>query len=125
MTYVTGTVLTDEIYLMFGGDRSTSNEFQRQAAYAIAEQQATLEIKTFLTPTIFTGTYSWPGDSRLQLYHTHLNRVISVTAVHDAGCDCADDGWIVHHDCTSKSDQKDDWFECLSDFHFLPLYHYG
>lgn len=104
-TYVTGTVLTDDLFIMFGGNPSTSNDFQRQAAYAMAEHQATLEIKTFLRPTIVTGTYSWPYDSRLMLKHTHLNRVISVTAVHDAGCDCADDAteltgcaWVKHRE---------------------------
>lgn len=99
-------ILTDAIFIAYGGATGTSTAAQRTAAYAMAESQAAQEINTFVAPTIVTGTHSWPtmGQS-LQLPYTHLNSVSSVTAIHDAGCDCADDSveisgcaWILDYD---------------------------
>lgn len=84
-------ILTDTIFVDFGGATGTSTAAQRQAAYAIAESQAAEEINTFVAPTAVTGTHSWPPLGQpLQLPYTHLNSVASVIAVHDAGCDCLD-----------------------------------
>lgn len=86
------TILTDAIFLKYGGATGTSTAAQLQAAYAIAEGQAAQELNTFVEPTIVTGTHSWPPMGQpLQLPYTHLNSVASVIAVHDGGCDCADD----------------------------------
>jgi len=94
---VTGTaVLTDNIFVDYGGNVSTSTAAQRRAAYMIAEQFAVEEIGTFLVPTIITGTFTWPiignyptSDYRFQLPHSHVTSVPSLTTIHDAGCDCA------------------------------------
>jgi len=94
---VTGTsVLTDTLFVDYGGNVSTSNGAQRRAAYMIAEQFAIEEIGTFLVPTTVTGTFSWPiignyptADYRFQLPHSHVTAVPSLTTIHDAGCDCA------------------------------------
>jgi len=99
-------ILTDDIFVAYGGSTGTSTAAQRQAAYAIAESQAAQEIGTFVAPTVVTGTYSWPlTTDKLPLPYTHLNSVASVTAIHDAGCDCADDSveisgcaWILDGD---------------------------
>lgn len=101
---VTGTaVLTDAIYAGFGGDLENSTETQRNNAYQIAEQNAIKEIKTFLVPTTISGTFAWPQfDQRFNLPHTHVRTVSSLTAIHEAGCDCAADqvelsgcAWII------------------------------
>jgi hypothetical protein len=103
---VTGTsVLTDAIYAEFGGDLDDSTAGQRSNAYQIAEQFAIEEIGTFLVPTTISGTFAWPQyDQRLNLPHTHVRTVSSLTAIHEAGCDCADDqvelsgcAWIIDH----------------------------
>lgn len=89
---LTPVVLTDDIFVAYGGLTGTSTATQRQAAYGIAEGQAIQEIGTFLEPTIVTGTHSWPPMGQpLQLQFTHVSAVSSVVAIHDAGCDCADD----------------------------------
>lgn len=89
---VTGTaVLTDNIFAAYGGDLDHSTENQRTAAYQIAEQFAIEEIGTFLVPTVISGTFAWPVDDRLLLPHSHIRSVNSLTAFHEAGCDCADD----------------------------------
>lgn len=103
---VTGTaVLTDSVYAGFGGDLDSSTSTQRNNAYQIAEQFAIEEIGTFLVPTTISGTFAWPQyDQRFNLPHTHVRTVSSLTAIHEAGCDCADDqvelsgcAWIVDH----------------------------
>lgn len=100
---VTGTtVLTDDIYTAYGGDLDDSTAAQRTAAYQIAEQFAIEEIGTFLVPTSISGTFAWPlggiynsplplDQTRVNLPHTHVRSVTSLTAIHEAGCDCADD----------------------------------
>lgn len=105
-------VLTDAIFTAYGGQTGTSTAAQRNAAYAMAEQFATDEIGTFLTPTTVTGTFVWPiegnyptGDYRFQLPHKRVTSVPSLVTIHDAGCDCADDAielsgcaWILDGD---------------------------
>lgn len=99
-------ILTDDIFVAYGGQTGTTTPAQRQAAYAIAEGQAATEIGTFVAPTVVTGTHSWPPLGQpLQLPYTYLNSLTSVTAIHEAGCDCADDSveiegcaWILDAD---------------------------
>jgi len=88
----TPAILTDDIFVAYGGLTGTTTVAQRQAAYSIAEGQAIQEIGTFLESTIVTGTHSWPPMSQpLQLPYTHVSVISSVVAIHDAGCNCADD----------------------------------
>lgn len=103
---ITPQILTDAIFTAYGGATGTSTAAQRTAAYAMAESQAVEEINTFVSPTIVTGTHSWPPMGQpLQLPYTHLIAVTAVTAIHDAGCDCAEDSiemsgcaWILDYD---------------------------
>jgi len=89
---VTGTsVLTEQMYEAYGGNNlETSDEFQRDAAYMMAEQFAIQEIGTFLVPTTITGTYAWPHDMRYKLPFNRVQSIGTVTAIYDQGCDCAD-----------------------------------
>ncbi len=100
------TILTDDIFVAYGGLTGTSTAAQRTAAYAIAEGQAAQEIGTFVAPTTVTGTYTWPPMGQpLKLKQDRLNSVASVAAIHEAGCNCADDSiemsgcaWIIDAD---------------------------
>lgn len=88
----TPSILTDGIFVANGGQTGTSTPSQRTTAYAIAEAQAAQEVGTFLQPTTVTGTFAWPAFGRpLQLPQDRLHTVVSVTAIHEGGCDCADD----------------------------------
>ncbi len=89
---VTGTsVLTEQIFIDYGGQTGTATNAQVNAALQMGEQFAIQEIRTFLVPTSISGTFAWPADDRLLLPHTHIRSVDSLTAIHEAGCDCADD----------------------------------
>lgn len=93
---VTGTyILNDTIFTQYGGQTGTSVAAQRNAAYMIAEQGAIEEIGTFLVPTTVTGTFMWPkvNDFRIKLPKQRLISIGSVTTIHEAGCDCADDAY--------------------------------
>lgn len=99
-------ILTESIYVAYGGATGTATSAQLQAAFAMAESQAQQYIGTFLTPTTVTGTYSWPPLGQpLELPYTHVSSVQSVIGIHDAGCNCADDSielsgcaWILDGD---------------------------
>jgi hypothetical protein len=97
--------MTNAIFEEFGGQTGTTTQAQRNNAYQIAEQFAIEEISTFLVPTTISGTFAWPQhDQRLNLPHTHVRSVGSLTAIHEAGCDCADDqvelsgcAWVIDY----------------------------
>lgn len=81
-------VLTDELYIKYGGDQEKGTEGQRNAAFFVAEKLATSHIGTFLLPTIVTGTYQW--DSKIRLHHGHIRQVLGVTALSAKGdCSCS------------------------------------
>ena len=74
-------ILTDSIYVAYGGHTGTSVVAQRTAAYLIAEKQMTSHIGTFLLPTIVTGTFPWPGGMHLVLPYGHINSIPNVTVL--------------------------------------------
>lgn len=83
-------ILTDATFVEYGGHTGTSTAAQRGIAYDIAEGQATTYLGTPLVVTSVTGTFPWPiPGSRFRLPHDRLAGVTSVTAVHEAGCQCA------------------------------------
>lgn len=69
-------ILTDDIFVQYGGDTGTSTSAQRQAAYWIAEQKASTDFGSFLLPTIVTGTFHY--KNRMLLDHTYLRSVLQV-----------------------------------------------
>jgi len=102
----TPAILTDTIFTQYGGTTGTSTAAQRTAAYCVAEGEMVDEIGTFVAPTTVTGTYTWPYQMQyFKLQHDRLNSVAGVTAIHAAGCNCADGSvelagcaWIVDPD---------------------------
>lgn len=135
---VTGTtIMNDTIYAEFGGDTDSTTASQRNNAYQIAEQFAIQEISTFLVPTTISGTFAWPQHNlRFNLPHTHVRTVSSLTAIHEAGCDCADDqvelsgcAWIIDHragivdlrQCGNQSGQPSIACGCTYRAHGEPL----
>ena len=75
-------ILTDSIYVDYGGHTGTSAANQRQAAYLIAEMQATEEIGAYLLPVITTGTFGWPLFSdHLVLPYAYVHSIKGVTVL--------------------------------------------
>lgn len=73
-----GIYLNDAIFLQYGGETGTSTASQRQAAYVMAEHAITRHIRTFLIPTIVTGTY-YVSPYPVYTYWNRVNRIISAT----------------------------------------------
>lgn len=73
-------ILTDPLFLQFGGQTGTSTVAQRQAAYLLAEEQVTEHLNTFLLPTIVTGSYQWSGGNPFELDYGHLLNVVRVSS---------------------------------------------
>jgi hypothetical protein len=89
--YFSPIVLTDALFVAYGGFTGSSTAFQRSAAYLAAEMQATDAIGTFLKPTIITGTYPWPftGKALVLPFHHILGiySVVPLSPVCYANCD--------------------------------------
>lgn len=71
-------ILTDEYFLMYGGQTGTSTVAQRQAAYLLAEEQMTEHLSSFLVPTVITGSAIWKHDT---LFETEFGNVQNIFVV--------------------------------------------
>jgi hypothetical protein len=69
-------ILTDNIFIQYGGTTGSFSAAQRSAAYLIAEKQATKHIGTFLLPTTVTGTFSY--SPRIVTDYGYVSQVYSV-----------------------------------------------
>jgi hypothetical protein len=82
-------ILNVATFQAYGGAIGTATPAQQNAAFAMAEQWCASEIGCPLTTTNITGTFTWPAFGLLQLPHDHIQQVLSVVGLHDAGsCDC-------------------------------------
>lgn len=68
-------VLTDSIFVMYGGQIGSSTSLQRSAAYLLAEIQMTEHLGTFIVPTVITGTVS---HLRGDIYETEFGNVTQI-----------------------------------------------
>lgn len=85
-------VLTDTVFLLYGGLTGTSSQAQRNVAYGLAEEQMTEYLNAFLMPTIVTGTYFYHTNHPIALDYgwiISVNRV-TISSV-DGGNSCAVD----------------------------------
>lgn len=73
-------ILTDSLFVAYGGMTGSSTSAQRNAAYCIAEVAAEMDIGSFLLPTVYTGTYMWT-NGEVNLDHTYINDVIRTTFI--------------------------------------------
>lgn len=76
--YNTPQILTDSIFLLYGGQTGTSTPSQREVAFTMAEEQMVEYLQSYLTPTVVTGTYLWRNKNPLELDY---GWVISVNRV--------------------------------------------
>lgn len=73
--YNSSQVLTDTIFVNFGGQIGTSTSQQREIAYLLAEEQMTENLSTFLVPTTITGSVSLLRNG---VYETEFGNVTQV-----------------------------------------------
>lgn len=77
--YSSPIILTDVIFISYGGETGTSTANQRSAAYLGAEVEMSGYIGTYLLPTGVTGTFPYPIQHQpIMLEHTYLQGVDKV-----------------------------------------------
>ena len=70
-------IMTDDIFVAYGGHTGSSVFAQREAVYLIAEHTLSDDLETYLLPVIVTGTYLYHSLSNfLILDHTYVHRII-------------------------------------------------
>ena len=90
--YTTPQLLTDVLFMLYGGDLGTSSAPQRQVAYLLAEMQMTYHLDSFLLPTISTGTYFWKGGNPINLAFGNIINILGVSIFsHDWANGCSVD----------------------------------
>ena len=85
-------ILNNATFLLYGGQSGSYTQPQLDAAYRIAEQQATTFLGTFLLPVIVTGTFGY--QPRIVTDYGYVNRVLGVNLL-------SRDSWT---NCTLQSD---------------------
>ena len=80
--YTSPIILDDDIFVQYGGQTGTTTSAQRQAAYLVAEKQATVDVGTFLLPTIVTGTYSYSSDRFISTDYGYVHRILSAKLIY-------------------------------------------
>lgn len=86
--YSSAQILSDAVFLNYGGESGTSTAGQRNAAYFIAEHQMTSHIGTLLIPTNVTGTFSAAYRPVITDYG-HVNYVTSILVNTIQPCNCS------------------------------------
>lgn len=71
-------ILTDAIFLSYGGLTGSSVDAQRTASYFIAEQMVSEDLSTLLLPTTVTGTFMFKPLDNYILDYGYVNQVIQV-----------------------------------------------
>jgi hypothetical protein len=81
--YFQAQIITDSVFLQYGGQTGTSTQAQRNAAYLLAEEQMTEHLSAFLVPTIITGSAMWKGKSLFEAEFGYIQRLLlsSVTTI--------------------------------------------
>ena len=71
-------ILTDSIFLAYGGQTGSSNDTTREIAYNLGESQVEGYLHSYLSPTLTVETYFWGSGNPIALKH---GNVISVESV--------------------------------------------
>ena len=71
-------ILTDSIFLEYGGKSGTFTPSQRAASYLVSEMQVSNYIGTLLLPTIVTGTYPYMGKNRIPTEYGYVHQLYNV-----------------------------------------------
>lgn len=79
--YSSPQILTDNVFVQYGGQTGTSTQAQRQAAYLMAEEQMVEHLSAFLTPTIVTGSAWYRGQGTLfETEFGHIRQILYIQA---------------------------------------------
>ncbi len=79
--YHSPVVLTDDIFVKYGGQTGTATQAQRQVAYLLAEEQLTEHLGSFIVPTIITGSAMRENGRTFVLDYGHVQNVLLVNMV--------------------------------------------
>jgi hypothetical protein len=72
-------VLSDTIFINYGGQTGTSTAFARNAAYLIAEREVCSHLHTPLVPTNISGSYNWNAGNPFEMDWGNINTIYGVT----------------------------------------------
>ena len=76
--YSSAFILTDSIFVNYGGHTGTSVAAQRNAAYWISERMASEDMHSFLQVTTITGTFPYAWRGRYVLEHNFIQSITQV-----------------------------------------------
>ena len=78
-------ILTENIFVEYGGKTGTFTPTQRQSSFLIAEMQVSNYIGTLLLPTNVTGTYPFMGKGRVATDYGYVHQLYNVNILSREG----------------------------------------
>ena len=72
-------LLTDDIFVSYGGETGTSTALQRTNAFMISEERVSADIGSLLLPTIVTGTFFYSAINAIVTDYAYVHRILGVT----------------------------------------------
>lgn len=85
--YTSSIILTESVFIQYGGQSGTFTSAQLQASFLAAEMQATQYIGTFLLPTIVTGSFPYQGN-HVATDYGYVHRILSASVISKTGQEC-------------------------------------
>lgn len=113
--YLTPQILTDSLFLAYGGLTGTSPTAMRQAAYGIAEHKASNDLGSYLVPTNVTGVYPFNNNYKISTEHSYINRILDASIIYSNMIYCSCDTNLVST-CALINDDTYGYVD------FLPIY---
>lgn len=105
--FVDAQILTDAIFLSYGGSTGTSTAFQRNAAYFIAEELASNGIGTPIAPATITGTYFYPQTGRtVQLDWMYLQNIVEIRFIDNGGSNYFTISGVANYDAAIRNQTR-------------------
>lgn len=122
-------ILTDNIFLDYGGKTGTFTPAQRQSSYLVAEMQASNYIGTLLLPTNVTGTFPFMGKRRIATDYGYVHQLYDVNVFSKSGlcgtCSLTDNGGCgyIYEDTFGYIDVRQSLSICGIAWDGSPLYY--
>jgi hypothetical protein len=78
---MTPVLLTNTVFINYGGKTGTSTAFAVNAAFEIAEREMVSHLHTFLQPTNVSGTYLWNMGNPFEMDYGYVNSILGINVL--------------------------------------------
>ena len=105
--FTSAQILTDTVYLNYGGSTGTSTAFQRNASYFIAEEWVSNNVGTPIASATITGTYFYPHvGGVVQLDWMYLQSIVEIRFLDGKGSNYYTIAGVANYDAAIRNQER-------------------